>query len=173
MSKIKGDFLRGELSRLALCAAGFAVCLLVLLRFWPRGRDLLPQLTAGIAAILVLAALRAAVQVHISMRSLNDGDICLLEREYAAPHPVYRVWQGEIHLLPGIIVCRSRGRLLFLPVDRIERVEERTDRVGLQRVPFAKFVMDTGQAVSIGFSPRHPEDSGPVFAWLAGRTGQK
>lgn len=173
MSKIKRDFLRRELGRLALCAAGFAVCLLVLLRYWPRGRDFLPLLLAGIAAILVLAALRSAVLAHISTRSLNDGDICILEREYAVPHPVYRVWQGEIHLLPGIIVCRNRGRLLFLPVDRIERVEERTERVGVQRVPFAKFIMDTGRTVSIGFSPRHPEDSGPVFAWLASRTGQK
>lgn len=173
MRQIKGDFLRREMGRLALCAAGFAICLLVLLRCWPQGRDMLPLLLAGIAAVLGLAALRPAVQMHISTRSLNDGDICLLEREYAAPHPVCRVWQGEIHLLPSIIVCRSRGRLLLLPVDRIERVEERFDRVGLRRVPLAKFVMDTGQTVFIGFSPRHPEDSGPVFAWLAGRSGQK
>ena len=173
MREIKRDFLRRELGRLALCAAGFAICLLILLRFWPRGKDLLPLLLAGIAAVLGLAALRTAVHVHISTRALDDGDICLLEREYAAPHPVYRVWQGEIHLLPSIIVCRNRGRLLFLPVDRIERVEERTSRAGPQRVPLAKFVLDSGQTVSIGFSPRHPEDSGPVFAWLTRRTGQK
>lgn len=173
MKRIKRDFLRGELRRLVLCAGGFAACLLVLLRFWPRGRALLPLLAAGIAAVLALAALRAAVRAGTGTRDLNDGDVCLLEREYAAPHPVCRVWQGEIHLLPSIIVCRSRGRLLFLPVDRIERAEERFERVGLRKVPLAKFVMDTGKTVSIGFSPRHPEDSGPVFAWLAGRTGQK
>lgn len=173
MREIKRDFLRRELGRLALCAAGFAICLLVLLRFWPRGKELLPLLLAGIAVVLGLAALRTAVQVHISTRALNDSDICLLEREYAAPHPVYRVWQGEIHLLPSIIVCRNRGRLLFLPVDRIERVEERASRAGLQRVPLAKFVLDSGQTVSIGFSPRHPEDSGPVFTWLTRQTGQK
>ena len=32
MGKIRRDFLRGELRRLALCAAGFGLCLLVLLR---------------------------------------------------------------------------------------------------------------------------------------------
>ena len=132
MGKIRRDFLRGELRRLALCAAGFGLCLLVLLRCWSGGKERLPLLLAGIGAVLGLAALRAAAQAHAGQRELNDGDILLLEREYAAPHPVCRVWQGEIHLLPGILVCRSGGRLLFLPVDRIERVEERFDRIGLR-----------------------------------------
>ena len=38
MGKIRRDFLRGELRRLALCAAGFGLCLLVLLHL---GRHLL------------------------------------------------------------------------------------------------------------------------------------
>mgnify|MGYP006957493881 CR=1 FL=1 len=173
MGKIQRDFLRGELRRLALCAAGFVLCLLVLLRCWSGGKERLPLLLAGIGAVLGLAALRAAAQAHAGQRELNDGDILLLEREYAAPHPVYRVWQGEIHLLPGILVCRSGGRLLFLPVDRSERGEERIDRIGLRRLPAMKFVMDTGRTVSIGCSPRHPEDARAVFAWFAGRSGQK
>lgn len=172
METIRRDFLRGELGRLARCAAGFAVCLLVLWYCWPQGRDSLPLLLAGIAGVLALAALRAAVQVRIGARDLNDGDLLRLEREYAAPHPVCRVWQGEVHLLPGILVCRSRGRLLFLPVDRIERAEKRFDRIGLLRLPFVKLVMDTGRTVSIGFSPRHPADGRAVLAWLAGHTGQ-
>ena len=146
MGKIRRDFLRGELRRLALCAAGFGLCLLVLLRCWSGGKERLPLL-AGIGAVLGLAALRAAAQAHAGQRELNDGDILLLEREYAAPHPVCRVWQGEIHLLPGILVCRSGGRLLFLPVDRIERVEERFDRIGLRRLPAMKFVMDTERSM--------------------------
>ena len=173
METIRRDFLRGELGRLARCAAGFAVCLLVLWYCWPQGRDPLPLLLAGVAGVLALAALRAAVQAGIAARDLNDGDLLQLSREYAAPHPVCRVWQGEIHLLPGILVCRSGGRLLFLPVDRIERVEERIDRIGLRRLPAMKFVMDTGRTVSIGCSPRHPEDARAVFAWFAGRSGQK
>ena len=173
MGKIRRDFLRGELRRLALCAAGFGLCLLVLLRCWSGGKERLPLLLAGIGAVLGLAALRAAAQAHAGQRELNDGDILLLEREYAAPHPVCRVWQGEIHLLPGILVCRSGGRLLFLPVDRIERVEERIDRIGLRRLPAMKFVMDTGRTVSIGLSPHCPEDGRAVLAWLAGHAGQK
>ena len=115
----------------------------------------------------------AGLSAALSAWEAGVTDILLLEREYAAPHPVCRVWQGEIHLLPGILVCRSGGRLLFLPVDRIERVEERFDRIGLRRLPAMKFVMDTGRTVSIGCSPRHPEDARAVFAWFAGRSGQK
>ncbi len=173
METIRRDFLRGELGRLARCAAGFAVCLLVLWYCWPQGRDPLPLLLAGVAGVLALAALRAAVQAGIAARDLNDGDLLRLSREYAAPHPVCRVWQGEVHLLPGIFVCRSRGRLLFLPVDRIEQVEERFDRIGLLRLPFVKLVMDTGRTVSIGLSPHCPEDGRAVLAWLAGHAGQK
>ena len=91
MGKIRRDFLRGELRRLALCAAGFGLCLLVLLRCWSGGKERLPLLLAGIGAVLGLAALRAAAQAHAGQRELNDGDILLLEREYAAPHPVCRV----------------------------------------------------------------------------------
>ncbi len=36
MGKIKKDFLRGELRRLVLCAAGLVLCLLILLRCYPK-----------------------------------------------------------------------------------------------------------------------------------------
>ena len=52
MGKIRRDFLRGELRRLALCAAGFGLCLLVLLRCWSGGKERLPLLLAGIGAVL-------------------------------------------------------------------------------------------------------------------------
>ena len=55
MGKIRRDFLRGELRRLALCAAGFVLCLLVLLRCWSGGKERLPLLLAGIGAVLGLA----------------------------------------------------------------------------------------------------------------------
>ena len=103
---------------------------------------------------------------------LTDSDIYLLEKEYLADHPVYRVWQGEINLLPSFIVCRNRGRLLFIPLHKIERVERRFDRIGMRKVPFAKFILDTSQSISIGFSPNHAKDSEAVYTWLAERIGK-
>lgn len=118
--KIKRDFMRSELRRLALCAAGLAACLLVLLRYGSRLAFRQPLPLLGIAAVIALAALRSALQAHAAVSALTDHDEYLLEKEYTAPHPIYRVWQGEIHMMRSFIVCRNRGRLLFIPVDIVK-----------------------------------------------------
>ncbi|MCI9456028.1 MAG: hypothetical protein HFE44_03500 [Oscillospiraceae bacterium] len=172
MEKIKKDFILGEFRRLALCAAGFAICLFILMRFSPQLAAYQPLPWLAVAAILVLAGLRSVMLARTGIGGLTDSDIYLLEKEYLADHPVYRVWQGEIHLLPSFIVCRNRGRLLFIPLHKIERVERRFDRIGMRKVPFAKFILDTSQSISIGFSPNHAKDSEAVYTWLAERIGK-
>ncbi len=169
MRKLQRDFLLGEWRRLALCAVGFLACVLILMRFSPKLAPRLPLLLAAIAAILAFAALRSAILARRAIGGLTDVALYTLENEYAAPHPVGRLWQGEIHLLHSFVVCRSRGRLLILPIHRIARVEHRFDRIGMQKLPFAKFVLDNGQTLSVGFAPSHPADSDAVFAWLAKR----
>lgn len=171
MGKIKKDFMMKELRRLLLCAIGFAVCSLVLWRCYPKLASCKLLLLLGIVAILAFAALRSAIQARAAISHLTDNDIYLLDQEYTASHPVYKVWQGEIHLLQSFIVCRNRGRLLFIPIHKIERVERRFDRVGMQKIPFAKFIMDTDRSIAIGFSTNHAKDSEAVFAWLAKRLG--
>ena len=173
MEKIKKDFILGEFRRLALCAAGFAICLFILMRFSPQLAAYQPLPWLAVAAILVLAGLRSVMLARTGIGGLTDSDIYLLEKEYLADHPVYRVWQGEIHLLPSFIVCRNRGRLLFIPLHKIERVERRFDRIGMRKVPFAKFILDTSQSISIGFSPNHAKDSEAVYTWLAARIGKE
>ena len=66
-----------------------------------------------------------------------------------------------------------KAEILREGLRRIERVEERFDRIGLRRLPAMKFVMDTGRTVSIGLSPHCPEDGRAVLAWFAGHAGQK
>ncbi len=173
MGKIKKDFMLKELRRIAFCAIGLAVCVLILLRYAPKLASCQPLLLLGIAAIVALAALRSVLLAHSAMRNLTDNDIYWLEKEYTASHPVYKVWQGEIHLMQRFIVCRSRGRLLFIPMDKIERVERRFDRTDMGKIPFAKFILDTNQSITIGFSSRHAEESEAVFAWLAERLGKE
>ena len=171
MRKLKLDFIAGELRRIALCAVGFVLCLLILSRFYQEFASLRLPLLLGAAAVIALAALRAAMQLRAGMNGLNDSDVYVLEKEYQAPHPVYKVWQGDIHLLPSFIVCRNRGRLLLLPLHRIEKVEERFDRTAAGRIPFMRCTLDAGKSLSIGFSPSRPQDSDAVFAWLTQRLG--
>jgi len=132
-----------------------------------------PMLLLALLAVIGLAALRSALLARAAMDALTDQDAYLLEKEFSQSHPVYRVWQGEIHLMPSFIVCRNRGRLLFIPIPKIERVEQRFDRIGLRRVPMARFVMDGDHTYVIGFSPSHTEDGAAVFAWLAERIGRE
>ena len=130
------------------------------------------MLLLGIVAIIALGALRSVMLARSATSNLTDNDTYLLDKEYTASHPVYKVWQGEIHLMQSFIVCRNRGRLLFIPIHKIERVEHRFDRIGMRKIPFAKFIMDTNQSIAIGFSPNHSKDSEAVFAWLAERLGK-
>lgn len=173
MEKKKKDFMLKELSRLVFCAIGLTVCAFVLLRYAPKLASCQPMLLPGIAAIIALAALRSAVFARSAASKLTDNDTYLLGKEYTVPHPVYKVWQGEIHLMQSFIVCRNRGRLLIIPIHKIERVERRFDRIGMWQIPFAKFIMDTDQSIAIGFSPNHSKDSKAVFAWLAERLGRE
>ncbi len=172
MGKIKKDFMLKELSKFVLYAIGLAVCAFVLLRYSPKLASYQPMLWLGIVAIIALGALRSVMLARSATSNLTDNDTYLLDKEYTASHPVYKVWQGEIHLMQSFIVCRNRGRLLFIPIHKIERVEHRFDRIGMRKIPFAKFIMDTNQSIAIGFSPNHSKDSEAVFAWLAERLGK-
>lgn len=171
MKKVLRDFMWKEARRLALCGLGLAACLLVLARCSPGLASRRLWLALGIPAVIGLAALRSALLARAGAGGLTDQDIYLLEREYAGPHPVYRVWQGEVHLTESFLICRSRGRLLFLPLHRIERVERRFNRTAIGRIPLARFILDNGKSVAIGFSPNHSRDSEAVFLWLASRLG--
>ena len=173
MGKIKKDFMFKELQRQALCAAGLVVCLLVLLRYYARLAPYQLLLLLGVIAVVGLGALRSVVLARAATSDLTDLDTYTLEKEYTAAHPVYKVWQGEIHLMKSFLVCRNRGRLLFIPLHSVERVERRFDRIGMRRLPFAKFIMDSGRSVSVGFSPSHAKDSEAVFTWLAERLGKE
>ncbi len=173
MDKVKKDFIQKELSRFGILALVFAVCFLVLLRFASNLAPYQPLLLLGMAAIIALGALRSLVLAHSAMGNLTGHDTYLLDKEYTAPHPVYKVWQGEIHLMQSFIVCRNRGRLLFIPIHNMERVECRFNRTAMGKVPFAKFIMDTGKTFTIDFLPNRPKESQAIFEWITKRLGKE
>ena len=171
MKRIKKDFILGELRRLGLCAAGLAVCLLVLSRFYDKFSDYGLLLFLGVIAVIALASLRTYVIANEALRELTNDDEFLLDNEYAESHQTYKVWQGEIHIMNSFILCRSAGRLTIIPINRIERIERSFDRTGIKKVPFARFITESDKSIKIGFSPNHTKDSEAAFAMLAKRLG--
>ena len=173
MGKIKRDFILKEFRRLAFFAVGFIICIFVLFKCYSGFSLIQKPLVLVVIAILVLSILRSAAQVYLSMRDFNDNDSYLLEKEYAAPHPVYKIWQGEIHLMQNFIVCRNRGRLFVIIIHQIEKAERYFNIIGMRKIPVVKFIMDTDRSVSIGFLLNHPDDGEAVFEWLMNRLGEE
>lgn len=169
MKKIKRDFIFKEFRRLALCAAGFAVCMFVLFMCYPEFSSIQKPFVLGAIAVIVLSALRSLMQVYLSTRDFTDSDCYLLEKEYTSPHPVYKVWQGEMHMMQSFIVCRNRGRLFVMPIHEIEKAERHFNTIGMRKIPVVKFIMDTDHSVSIGFSVNRPKDGEAIFEWLKER----
>ena len=173
MEKIKRDFILKEFRRSVLCAVGFAVCMFVLFLCYPEFLSIQKPLILGAIAVIILSALRSIIQVYLSTRGFTDNDSYLIEKEYDAPHPVYKVWQGEMHLMRSFIVCRNRGRLFVIPIHQIEKAERHFNTIGMRKIPVVKFIMDTDRSVSIGCSVNHPKDGEAILEWLAERIEER
>lgn len=102
-----------------------------------------------------------------------DTETIRLEEQYAADHLAYKLAHGEINLLRDFIICRNRrrSRITVIPLNTIEKVEERFRRVGNRSVPHITFVLDTGKRVPVEFSVRNYQDGEQVINWLIGKIG--
>lgn len=173
MKKILNDFLKKEIQRLGLNSAGFILCVLAI-AVMPEARPLLPVFAAVFFAVIFLALGIFAARFHqgkADIQRLSDSENLLLEQQYAAAHPMYKVAYGEIHLLHDFIVSRNKCRLLVIALSGIEKVDERFRRVGVRRVPYLTFALNTGKRISVDFSARHAKDGDPVTSWLIERLG--
>ena len=158
MKKILHGFLKREIQRFGLSATGLLLCLLFV-AVVPEVRPLLPVFAVAFSAIIILALVVSVTwffsQSRADIRSLSDSETTLLEQQYAANHPVYKVAYGEIHLLHDFVISRNKGRLIIIPLSRIEKVEERFRLMGGRRVPYITFVLDAGKQIPVDFSARH------------------
>lgn len=171
MNRIKRDFIVRQMRMLLgyMVLMSFALGYLVV---YARVSPLVFALPVLIMAVFVV---RMQIQAGGSFRR-DCGQYSELwqervEKEYDAPHPVYKVAYGEIHLLDTCLVSRNKGRLIFIPMEQIVRVEERFFYVSVKKVPVLKFRLDTDKTVSIEFSAARTKDGGAVLAWLRERLG--
>lgn len=176
MKKIVNDFLRKEIKRMALGLLALILLWAGIFSFLPEMRRLLFPCFTIFVPVFLLLLLGVTVFRFVRSRAnigglLSDREAELLERQYTADHPIYRVAYGELHLLDDFVVSRNKGRLIVIPLNRIERVEECFRLVAARIVPYLILVLDTGKRVSLDFSVWHNRDGAPVMSWLSERLG--
>ena len=171
MSKIKRDFIVKELRSLA----GLMLLMAIALGYIISYVKITPLAFLIIPVIVAAFVLRMYRQASGGLTEYSELWQERVGREYAAPHPVYKVAYGELHLLDACLVCRSKRHLIFIPTEQIVRVDKRFRSVGVKKVPLLKFRLDTDKTVDIDFSAAHCESGEAVLSWLnerLGRTGQ-
>ena len=168
MKQLKQDFMLGEFRRLSWCLIGFLLCLLLI---WlvPSARQQLLAFIVYAVVVLAVAYRRAVRQLRDATDPLWDAEKYRIDQEYPAPHPIYKVAYGELHLLPGFLISRNKGRLLILPLEQVQAVERRSRSVGIVNIPLLRLTMENGRSTVIDFSVRDPAQAEPVFRWLADR----
>lgn len=171
MNRIKRDFVVRELRSLALLAVLMAAALGYII-FYVK---ITPAAFLLIPLMIIAFSLRMSVSASGSVRRVCARYSELWQervgREYAAPHPVYKVAYGEIHLLDTCIVCRNKRRLILVPTEEIVGAEERFRSIGVKRAPLLKLRLDTDKTVDIDFSASRCKDGDAVLAWLTRRLG--
>lgn len=166
MSKIKRDFIMKELRSLLGLVLLMALALGYIVwyvKITPLAFLIIPLVITAFVLRMYFGASAALARVCAQYSELWRERV---GREYAAPHPVYKVAYGEMHLLDACLVCRNRRRLLLIPTEQIVKVDERFRSVGVIKVPLLKFRLDTDETVDIDFSAAHVESGAAVMSWL-------
>lgn len=173
MKKILNDFLKREIQRFCLSIAGLILCLIFVASV-PGIQPLLPIFAVGYPAVIILNLIVSVTRffslTKADIRSLSESEKALLEQQYAANHPVYKnkiAEYGNVHLLHDFIISMSWGRLIIIPLDRIENVNRCYRHQGVHGIPYISFVLDTGKDISIDFLSKHGRDL--VWNWLIER----
>ena len=171
MNKIKRDFVAKELRSLAVLMVMMAIALgyiIFYVRISPLAFLLIPLI---IIAFVLRMQRQAAGSFGRTCGQYSELWQERVEKEYASPHPVYKVAYGELHLLNTCLVCRNKRRLIFIPMEQVVRVEERFYYVGVKQVPLLKFRLDTDKTIDVEFSAGHPKNGEAVLTWLTERLG--
>lgn len=116
-------FYRSEIKRFLLCGLGLLVSIAYLV-FYAQ----LPLYCFFLPVVVFLAALIAMFirtrKFRYMFGHLGDFQKERLLEEFQNPHEVLKLFNGELHLLPGYLVGRSGGRLFLIPTETIEKAHK-------------------------------------------------
>lgn len=89
-----------------------------------------------------------------------------ITNEFAAAHPIYRLFNGEVHLLPSCLICRQRGRLALILIEQIVSAEAISYSQTMHLTKTLVLKMKTGKTYQLEFTVGHKKDLLSVLAWL-------
>lgn len=163
---IVGAFLRGELKRVILCFSGLMLCMAYLV-FVAQLSPVLFLIPVGVLLLTLLAML--TIDRWQFSHSLEHFDMFRqeqMEQEFRQPHPVYRLFTGEVHLLSDCLICRSGGRLFAVPIEEISRMRkiQYSNTYGLTCSLMIK--TDTDKTYQIEFVGKHKKELEKVVQWV-------
>lgn len=92
-----------------------------------------------------------------------------LDRFYVGEHPRYRIYQGELHLLPDCLVCRSRRMLLLIPLEELRRVRTVAYSGRNSMIRDLRLTMQSGKTYRIEFWGSQRERIEQIVNWLSSK----
>lgn len=87
-------------------------------------------------------------------------------QEFAVPHPIYRLFGGEVHLLPSCLICRHGGKLSLILLDQIVSAQSISYSQTMHLTKTLMLNLKTGQTHQLEFTLGHQKDLLSVLAWL-------
>lgn len=176
VDKIKQNYIKNEIKRLGFIAILFAICLCVLGLNPEVKHSYLLYFVAFVVAVLVFGIVRSVFLYHNEINKLNDIDIYTLEKEYNTEHQVYKVNQGEMHLLLSYIVSWDRGFIHFIPIHKIEKAIFYITKHKIEWVIpvgtsiMLKFYMQNGEKINVDLT-FHKKEKEKISEWIDEKLG--
>ena len=163
---IVGNFLKQETKRLVigLCVESILLGYIIWAgNFSPKWFLLL----AGLAVLLFVKMLTVGVRkFRKELEKMSDIWEERIQQDFENPHPIYKIFQGEIHLLPQWLIFRKGGLLHLVPLETVETVRTFRPTKTYGMVDTLVLKTDTMKTYKIEFFGRQQKRIHDVMEWV-------
>ncbi len=165
-TSITAEFYRREIKRVTILSAMLFLLMLYLV-FWaglPYYCLLLPAFVLLFALIKMFTVGTRKFQHVFDILSPHLQE--RIQRNFQNPHPVYKLFGGEVHLLPDCLVFCSGGLLSMVLLEQIERLQ--SVRYSGSRGLAKSLVIRTnaGKKYQLEFAGIHMKELAEVASWI-------
>ena len=165
-TSITAEFYRREVKRVTFLSIMIFLPMIYLV-LWAR----LPYYFLLLPAVVLLFALIKMLAVG-TKKFQHVFDVLSphlqerIQRDFQNPHPVYKLFGGEVHLLPDGLIFRSGGLLSMVLLEQIERIQ--SVRYSGSRGLAKSLVVrtNTGKKYQLEFAGTHMKELAEVASWI-------